>query len=168
MVVANRLLLWATPHLKAHLEVGWRHRAIVIGCLAAQINVVGGRPSQALVGGIGLELFVIQLNQQLSQHQDLPHTFLCADPDSSYLEGDDNHNIKDNGMDAEQDINPAGAKRTSEVREVKKWTDYKRAKADKFRGKRLELYVKRASRRLDLFTGEEVPEAEDPPEANAA
>lgn len=72
-------------------------------------------------------------------------------------------------MDAKQDdINPAGAKRTSEVREVKKWTDYARAKADKFRGKRLELYVKRASRRLDLFTGEEVPEAEDPPEANAA
>jgi hypothetical protein len=67
-------------------------------------------------------------------------------------------------MDAEHDV--TGVKRTSEVRDVKKWTDYARAKADKFRGKRLELYVKRAAQRLDLFTGEEAPE--DPPEAKAA
>ena len=92
--------------------------------------------------------------------------FLHAGFDFSCSKGD---NIKDNGMDARHDdIDPIGAKRTSEVREVKKWTDYKRAKADKFRGKRLELYVKRAFRRLDLFTGEKVPEAEDPPEASAA
>ena len=72
-------------------------------------------------------------------------------------------------MDARQDnddVNPTGAKRTSEVRDVEKWTDYARAKADRFRNARLELYVNRAAGRLDLFTGEEAPE--DPPEASAA
>ena len=72
-------------------------------------------------------------------------------------------------MDAKQDnIDPTGAKRTHEIRDVKKWTDYARAKDDKFRDKRLELYAKRAAQRLDLFTGEEIPEAEDPPESKAA
>ena len=61
-------------------------------------------------------------------------------------------------MDADEEIDVIGVKRTSEVADRKIWTTMEIRKADQLRSYRLELYVYRVKNNLDIFTGDKIDE----------